>query len=200
LYSETGEYSAIVMGCAIDPILCINFACHVLFAASNRMGHWRTAMLRPFGILKKTSFLLFFLIYFVANNGMAFAADNFVAQVSQFNGSVSIKRGAKIINVEKGARLKTKDSLSTGGDGSIGIIFKDETTLSLGPNSELIIQEYVFEPDHSNFSFVVSLLKGTASYVSGLIARLSPDSARIITPSASIGVRGTKFVIEVDPK
>jgi len=157
-------------------------------------------MLRPFGILKKTSFLLFFLIYFVANNGMAFAADNFVAQVSQFNGSVSIKRGAKIINVEKGARLKTKDSLSTGGDGSIGIIFKDETTLSLGPNSELIIQEYVFEPDHSNFSFVVSLLKGTASYVSGLIARLSPDSARIITPSASIGVRGTKFVIEVDPK
>lgn len=145
------------------------------------------------------SFVMALFIFFLFKAAMVCAANQMVAHVSQLNGQVSIKRGGDIIKAEKGTPLQNEDSLSTGSDGSIGIVFIDETTLSLGPNSNLTIQEYVFEPDRSRFSFVVQLLKGTASYVSGLIAKLSPNSARIITPSASIGVRGTKFAIAVEP-
>lgn len=156
-------------------------------------------MLSSTDINKCTSFIVVLLACLVFSFGNVYAADHSVAHVTQFKGAVTIERGSGTIAIAKGARLKNEDSLSTGPDGSIGIVFDDETTLSLGPNSKMTIQEYVFDTDRSQFSFVVNLLKGTASYVSGLIAKLSPDSARFITPSASIGVRGTKFVIEVEP-
>jgi hypothetical protein len=77
-------------------------------------------------------------------------------------------------------------------------LFSDETVLSIGANSELAVNEYVFNPDQSRFSFVVKMVRGTAAYMSGLIAKISPESARFITPSASIGIRGTKMVIQVE--
>ena len=102
------------------------------------------------------------------------------------------------ISPESGAKLKNRDTLETGPDGSVGIVFNDHTTVSLGPDSKFTIQEFIFEPSRSRFSFVVKLLRGTASYVSGLIAKIAPESAKFITPSASIGIRGTKFVIKVE--
>jgi hypothetical protein len=126
-------------------------------------------------------------------------AEADVARVTQLSGSATITRGTDTIAAAQGLRLHNEDIVITDAVGSIGIVFNDETTLSLGPDSKLIIQEYVFDPEHSGFSFVVRLLKGSAAYVSGLISRLSPDSTRFITPAASIGVRGTRFAIEVDP-
>jgi len=90
------------------------------------------------------------------------------------------------------------DTLRTGGSGSIGIVFNDDTFLSLGPGSVLIIDEFVFAPKQGKFSIVVRMLKGTAAYLSGLISKLSPDSAHFKTPTASIGIRGTKFVARVE--
>lgn len=128
--------------------------------------------------------------------GMAEQGD--VAQVSQLSGDVVIERQGEDITVVEGTRLQVGDSLKTGVDGAIGILFNDETTLSIGPKTKITIQDYLFELDTSSFSFIIKIFKGTASYVSGLIAKLSPESAEFITPSATIGIRGTKFVIEVD--
>jgi hypothetical protein len=97
-----------------------------------------------------------------------------------------------------GFKLKTNDILNTGEDGTIGVMFNDETVLSLGAKSEVVLNEYVFNPERSRFSFVLRVVRGTAAYMSGLIAKISPDAVRFITPSASIGVRGTKMVIQVE--
>jgi hypothetical protein len=143
--------------------------------------------------------LLFIFFSCVFQNGIALGAKRGVARISQLAGAVTITRGTNAVPVAQGARLMNQDSVSTGADGSVGIIFDDETTLSLGPGSKMIIQEYIFDVEKANFSLVVRLMQGTAAYVSGLIAKLSPDSTKFITPSASIGIRGTKFVIQVDP-
>jgi hypothetical protein len=126
------------------------------------------------------------------------ADDKSVARISELTGTAIIERGFTTLAAATGTRLQSEDAIKTGEDGSLGIIFDDETTISLGPNSSLKIQSYVFNPDASEFSFVVRLFKGTAAYVSGLIAKLSPGSTEFITPSASIGIRGTRFVIQVD--
>jgi hypothetical protein len=147
---------------------------------------------------KNVLLAVIFSLSMVINFEAAWAGEKYVAQVSEFKGEPIIERGSDIIKVEMGTRLQNKDSIKTGSGGSIGIVFNDETTLSLGPDSNLMIQSYVFNPSGSEFSFVVRLFKGTASYVSGLLAKLSPDATELITPSASIGVRGTKFVIQVD--
>jgi hypothetical protein len=43
------------------------------------------------------------------------------------------------------------------------------------------------------------VLNGVVAYVSGRIARLSPDAVRLETPSAIVGVRGTRVVMRVQP-
>jgi hypothetical protein len=90
------------------------------------------------------------------------------------------------------------DTLRTGRDGSIGVIFNDDTSLSLGPESVLVIDEFIFAPRHGKYSIALRMLKGTVAYFSGLISKLAPESAHIETPTSSIGIRGTKFVARVE--
>ncbi|MCP4688025.1 MAG: FecR domain-containing protein, partial [Desulfobacterales bacterium] len=85
----------------------------------------------------------------------------------------------------------------TGSDGSIGVIFKDNTVLSLGPDSLLEIDEYVYAPNRGKYSMIIKMFKGTVSYLSGLISRLSPEATRFETPTASLGIRGTRFLVKV---
>jgi len=82
----------------------------------------------------------------------------------------------------------------------MGVAFSDETLLSLGPESVLVVDQYVFAPRQGKFSIVLKMLRGTAAYLSGLISKLTPESAHFETPSASIGIRGTHFVVKVEEK
>jgi hypothetical protein len=57
----------------------------------------------------------------------------------------------------------------------------------------------VFAPARQHYGFVLRLIAGTMEYLSGLTAKLSPDSMQIETPTATIGVRGTRFVVRAEP-
>ena len=92
-----------------------------------------------------------------------------------------------------GTRLVTDSS------GSLGVVFRDETVMSIGPDTQLVIDQYLFAPRLGQLGLVVSLLRGTLNYVSGQIAKLRPDSVNVNTPTGMIGVRGTQFVVRVDP-
>lgn len=126
------------------------------------------------------------------------AAVGPIGKVSEVRGEATVVRDGRELRAVQGFEVSARDVLRTGSDGSLGVVFQDETTLSLGPKSELAIDDYAFSPDQSRFAFVVSVVRGTAAYVSGLIAKLCPESARFVTPSASIGIRGTRMVIQVD--
>ena len=78
------------------------------------------------------------------------------------------------------------------------MIFRDNTTLSIGPDSTLVIDKFVFQPAEGNLGIVTRLAKGTASYLSGEITKLSPGSAKFETPLATIGIRGTRFLVKVE--
>ena len=121
-----------------------------------------------------------------------------VAIVKNVSGNAAIVRQGQTITATNGMEIWENDTLRTGRNGSIGIVFNDDTFLSLGPESVLVIDEFVFAPKQGKFSIVIRMLKGTAAYLSGLISRLSPDSAHFKTPTASIGIRGTKFVAKVE--
>jgi hypothetical protein len=121
-----------------------------------------------------------------------------VAIVKKISGSATIVRQGQPIPATNGLEIWENDTVRTGRDGSIGIVFEDDTFLSLGPGSILVIDKFVFAPKQGKFSIVITMLKGTAAYLSGLISKLSPDSAHFKTPTASIGIRGTKFVARVE--
>jgi hypothetical protein len=121
-----------------------------------------------------------------------------IGSIQKANGTAAVIRQGQTIPAQPGLKIRMNDTLRTGTDGSIGVVFQDETLLSLGPESILSIDEYVFAPKQGKFSIVLKMLKGTAVYLSGLISKLAPDSARFDTPSASVGIRGTKFAVKVE--
>jgi len=121
-----------------------------------------------------------------------------VGSIKTVIGSAVIVRSNQPLSAKVGEKIFKNDSFKTGPDGSLGMILKDDTLLSLGPNTEVTINEFLFSPAEGKLSIVTRLFKGTVAYLSGVIAKLSPDSVRFETPVGNVGIRGTKFVVKVD--
>lgn len=93
----------------------------------------------------------------------------------------------------KGLPLREGDRLTTSDGASAIIKLEDGTRMTVRPNSEIILQQYKFAQNAPDNSFVMQLLRGGMRAVTGLIAKSSPNAARIQTNTATIGIRGTDF-------
>jgi hypothetical protein len=62
----------------------------------------------------------------------------------------------------------------------------------------MVVEEYLFAPSQGKLKLGSKLTKGTLNYISGSIAKLKPDAVSVGTPTGTIGVRGTHFVLKVD--
>ncbi len=125
------------------------------------------------------------------------AEDQEVGSVKTLEGAVVAVRDGQEIPIAVDDRLFAEDVVRTAVDGSIGIVLRDNTTLSLGPQSELAMKEFDFRPNEGAFSLVVNVIRGTFVYVSGKIAELAPETIKVETPVGSIAVRGTKFLVRI---
>ena len=121
-------------------------------------------------------------------------------RVKVSTGSAFIVREGTQIPAEVGQIVFEADGLRTGADGKVGLTLNDDTRLSLGPNSELKLERFMYAPADTRFGLVLKFVRGAATYVSGRIAKLAPDSIRLETPAAIIGVRGTTLAISVSPE
>jgi len=132
----------------------------------------------------------------VAATGFARADD--VGQVKVARGTVQVERDGKRVPATVGMPIHQSDVVITGADGSAGITFSDNSLLSTGPNSVLVVDRYNFDTTTHAGHFDASLKKGTLAVVSGKMVKQTPGSMRVRTPSAIMGVRGTEFVVQVD--
>ena len=149
-------------------------------------------------MLRKKIFLLFFAVFLFVPPA-AFAQD-FVGGLRKVNGPGTIIRDGQQIIAKDGIRVKMGDKLITGANGSMGVIFTDNTRISLGADSEIDLNEYVFQPAKGRFAFLTELIQGTASYISGTIGKLAPKAVKFKTPTAVVGIRGTSFLVKAAPK
>ncbi len=125
-------------------------------------------------------------------------ADETIGVVRNSSGPATIVRAGRAIPAAVGTKLHVGDTLATGAGGSLGVILRDNSTLSLGPSSSLDIRNFRFSPAEGNLALLVRISRGTMAYISGLIARLAPESALFETPVATIGTRGTRFAVSLD--
>jgi hypothetical protein len=117
--------------------------------------------------------------------------------VRTVSGDATVTRGEKSLPAAPGTKLLVGDTLLTGRDGSLGVILRDDSSLSIGPGSRLVLRSFQFSPSEGKFDFVARISRGTMAYLSGLIGKLSPETVRIETPTATIGIRGTRFALKV---
>ncbi len=141
--------------------------------------------------------------HFVAVAVLAFAVSGFawaddVGQIKVAKGVVHVERDGKRMPAEVGMAIRQSDTLHTGADGSAGVTFSDNSLLSTGPNSVLVVDHYAFNSTTHAGKFDASLKRGTLAVVSGKIVKQSPGAMRVRTPAAIMGVRGTEFLVQVD--
>lgn len=125
----------------------------------------------------------------------AIGAD--IGQIKVSRGTVNVERAGTTLPGAAGTRLQTADTLRTGADGSAGITMNDDSLLSAGPNSVLVLEHYALDPVTSQGRFDAALNKGTLVVVSGRIAKQAPDAMKVRTPTAILGARGTEFAVRV---
>jgi hypothetical protein len=126
----------------------------------------------------------------------AFGAEVGLIKVSQ--GVASIERAGKRVPATVGMALEPSDIIVTARDGAVGVTFTDNSVVSVGPDSVFAIDRYAFDTTTYAGQFDGTLSKGRLAAVSGKMVKQSPESMKIHTPSAVMGVRGTEFVVQVD--
>jgi hypothetical protein len=113
-------------------------------------------------------------------------------------GKVSVVRGGNATAIKTGDNILEHDVFETGADGSLGITFSDNTSFAVGPNSNVAVDTYFFDPKNLKGNLTAKLKKGTMMVRSGELTRQNPGSVQIKTPRTVLGVRGTTFVVSVD--
>ncbi len=126
------------------------------------------------------------------------AADETAGVVKNVKGSVTITRNNTIVAAFPGAKILVADQISTGRDGSLGITLKDDTLLSYGPNSTVKLDNFNFDSTTHEGNILLSMIKGSMIFVTGLIGKNTPQNVSLKVPNATIGIRGTEFAVEVE--
>jgi len=131
--------------------------------------------------------------------GVAVAAAQDAGQIKVSKGSAQIERAGKKLSANVGQVVQPGDVVITGSDGSVGITFRDNSLVSIGPDSVLAIDRFVFDSTTHQGAFDSSLKQGTLAVVSGKLAKQSPEAMKVKTPAAILGVRGTEFLVRTGP-
>ena len=129
---------------------------------------------------------------------LASPAYSKVGEIGQIKGSGVLERdGDIVIEGDAGVGVLSMDEAVTA-NGTMRIDFVDETRVELTEQSRLVIDEFVYDPANDIGSLSMKASLGTVRYASGQIAKNSRQNVRVRTPSATISVRGTDFIMVVD--
>ena len=115
-------------------------------------------------------------------------------------GEVSLLRGGAVVLAAKGTEILEGDTVQTGRTASAQLRMKDNAFVTVRPNSALRIDQYrsAAQGDGAN-QVSVGLVSGTFRSFTGAIGKAQPEAVRYVTPTATIGIRGTGNVTSLAP-
>ena len=112
-------------------------------------------------------------------------------------GTVLVIRDGKDLMAKPGFKLEEGDIISTRAGQRVGITFIDDTRMAVGPSSRITLDEYKYDRARQTGRSLTSVNRGSLGVDSGNITRNGADQMRVRTPTSTLGVRGTTFVVEV---
>jgi len=99
-----------------------------------------------------------------------------------------------------GVRLKENDVILTEANGSAGLMFNDNSTLSLGPNAEVVLERYAYDSTTYLGAFDAFVKRGAVSIEAGNLANAQPEAVRVKTPQAELKGQARSFAVNVEGK
>ena len=137
---------------------------------------------------------LFVMLLAIASSGPAFAE---IARVKSVSGPANVLRGTASLPATTGQALQAGDVLVTGKTGRMSLSFVDNTLFAIGPNSRIAVSKFDYDRTRQQGDFVTQVDRGSLAVVSGRIAKSRRDAMKVRTPTSLLGVRGTRFIVDV---
>jgi len=126
----------------------------------------------------------------------AYAAGS-IGVVKTVKGTVHIERAGRSIDAAVGSEIFSSDRIVTGPASSVGITLRDDTLLTEGASSTLELNNFAFNTTTYDGALDATVKRGSLAVVDGKLAKANPAAVRYSTPTTTLGVRGTEFIIEV---
>ncbi|MDC2973938.1 FecR family protein [Candidatus Pelagibacter sp.] len=139
--------------------------------------------------------LIFVILTFtsVANAGN----NSFVGVIGAAIGDIKNQKNESLSN---GSKIFFGDTIISKSKSNAQILFLDQTVLTLGEETELTIDEFVYDPNSQDGSFVSTVKTGTVKFITGQISKKNPDNLEVKVPAGTLGARGTEFVVLSESK
>lgn len=125
----------------------------------------------------------------------AFAAEE-AGTIKMAIGEAHIERGTQKLAAAVGIKVDVSDRIRTGKNGAVGITLRDNTIISAGPNAILELNKFAYNPTTQVGALDVNVKKGSIAAISGKVVKNNPDAVRFTTPTVTLGVRGTEFILD----
>lgn len=129
---------------------------------------------------------------------VAAQADGWVGQVKVARGIVQIERAGQRFPAPVGLRLKQNDVLLTAANGALGVMFNDNSTLSMGPNAEVLLERYAYDSTTYMGAFDAFVKRGAVSIEAGNLASAASEAVTVKTPQAELRGRARNFAVNVE--
>ena len=142
---------------------------------------------------KKILTLLVFLL--LPNFGSA--NTDFIGVIGAAVGEITNQNNEKLSN---GSKIFFGDTVVSNNNSNAQILFLDQTILTLGEDTELTIDEFIYDPNSHDGSFVSNVKSGTVKFITGQISKKNPENLEVKFPSGTLGARGTEFVVLAENK
>jgi hypothetical protein len=127
-------------------------------------------------------------------------AEDVIGNVSAVTGDAyAVNDDGSRVDLALKSPIFQNQTVVTGKDGKVQIIFVDNSIFTISANTELLIDEYVYDPKTEQGTSIMNATKGVFKFVTGKIAKNNRDEVKVNTPFATIGVRGSGGIIAVDP-
>jgi hypothetical protein len=132
-----------------------------------------------------------------AGSAQPAASDGPIGNVATLTGTASVTR-----NNQSAVPLKLKDDiylndvLQTSASSTLGVTFNDETTFNLTANASITVDDYIYQDGGKQNSALFDVTKGTVAFVASAVAKTG--NMKITTPTATLGIRGTTGLVEVN--
>ena len=139
-------------------------------------------------MIKKIFITLFILLSLTSKS----ICNEFIGVIGVAVGEINNQKNEKL---ENGSRVFFGDTIFVKSKSNAQILFLDETVMTVGENTELTIDDFVYDPKTEDGNFVTNIKSGTVKFITGKISKKNPDNLEVKMPSGTLGARGTEFIV-----
>ncbi len=125
-------------------------------------------------------------------------AETSVGVTAAVNQDATGTVGSTVKTISLGDSVVFNQRIQTGGSGLVQVLLADGTTFMVGPNSDLVIDSFVYDPNAGTAQVTASFTKGVLRFIGGQTSK-TPDGVTINTPVGTMGIRGAMVDVVLDP-